>query len=207
MSRHLDKPIIYCISEGLADDGNFTQAKREIVRRISNAGRCGVNLFQIREKGLSAARLYELSSAAAEAGREVNVKLLVNGRADVALAAGAHGVHLPSDGLPAAELRSRVPNEFLIGVSVHSAEEALAARENGADFVTLGPVFQSPGKGPALGLEKLAAVCERLGPFPVLALGGVDESRVKDVLEHGAAGFAAIRYLNECLASGKDVRV
>lgn len=207
MIRRLDRPIVYCISEGLADNHNFTQAKQEIIQRISNAGRCGVGIFQIREKRLSAKRLFELTTAAADAARATGVKLLVNGRADIALAAGADGVHLPSDGLPAAELRQRLPEEFLIGVSVHTAGEAEAAKDAGADLVTFGPVFPSPGKGEGVGPERLREVCERLGPFPVVALGGVDGGRIRDVLEQGAAGFAAIRYLNECLAAGKRVEV
>jgi thiamine-phosphate pyrophosphorylase len=207
VSRPLDKPIVYCISEGLADDNNFGQVKQEIITRIKNAGRSGVTLFQIREKKLSAARLFDLSSEAADATRRIGVRLLVNGRADIALAAGANGVHLPSDGLPAAVLRRHVPEDFTIGVSVHTLDEAVAAKEAGADLVTFGPVFESPGKGIGVGLDALGMVCDRLGSFPVVGLGGVNETRIGSVLECGAAGVAAIRYLNECLASGKRVPV
>jgi thiamine-phosphate pyrophosphorylase len=207
VNRLSDKPIVYCISEGLADDSNFTHVKREIIMRIRNAGRCGVTLFQIREKKLSAARLFNLSAEAAEAAREAGIRLLINGRADIALAAGADGVHLPADSLPADALRRSVPDDFIIGVSTHSLDEAAAAKDAGADLSVFGPVFESPGKGKGVGLERLAAICERLGSFPVLALGGIDEHRIDDVLRSGAAGFAAIRYLNECLTCGKRVPV
>lgn len=205
MNASLDKPIVYCISEGLADNGNLLQARHEMITRIRNAAACGVNLFQVREKKLSAADLFDLSKDAANAAREAGVTLLINGRADIALAAGADGVHLPSDGVPASEVRRGVPDTFIIGVSVHTLDEAAAASQAGADLATFGPVFESPGKGEAVGLEKLAEVCKRLAPFPIVALGGIDETRVKDVLGRGAAGFAAIRYLNECLASNKRV--
>jgi thiamine-phosphate pyrophosphorylase len=199
VNRLLDKPVVYCISEGLADDSNFIQVKRGIVTRIENAARCGVTLFQIREKKLSAAKLFELSEEAANATRSVGVKLLINGRADIALAAGADGVHLPADGIPAADLRRRMPKNFIIAVSTHTPDEAVAARDAGADLVVFGPVFESPGKGGGVGLDKLAVVCEQLDPFPVVALGGIDEGRIEGVMARGAAGFAAIRYLNECL--------
>lgn len=207
MSRHLDKLIVYCISEGLADGNSFDSLKREIVALIGNAGRCGVTHFQIREKKLSAARLFELSEESAAAAKATGVKLLINGRADIALAAGADGVHLPADGIPAGELRRNVPIGFIIGVSVHTLEEAAAAKEAGADLVMFGPVFSSPGKGQGVGLDSLARTCKRLSPLPVVAVGGIDEDRIASVLDHGGSGFASIRYLNECLASGRRVPI
>lgn len=197
MNRLPDKPLIYCISEGRADDSNFRQAKQEIIGKIRNASECGVNLFQIREKKLSTSLLFELAQEAAETARGLSVTLLINGRADVALAAGAHGVHLPSDSVPARRLREYVPDDFIIGVSTHSAEEVSAAKADGADFAVFGTVFSSPGKGDGVGIDQLSVACRRAEPFPVLALGGVNETNVEDVLRTGAAGFAAIRYLNE----------
>lgn len=203
MSRLPDNPIIYCISEGLADGGNFAQTRERIAARIRVGRRGGVNLFQIREKKLPASLLFDLAAEAVAAARDSGVKLLINGRADIALAAGADGVHLPADGVPAAELRRAFPPGMIVGVSTHTLKEAIAAREAGADLVTFGPVFSSPGKGEGIGLRCLAEVCERLAPFPVIALGGVDEHKAAAVIENGAAGFAAIRYLNECLELGK----
>lgn len=206
MSRLPHKPIVYCISEGLADDSNFPQIKEDIIGKIRHAAACGVSMFQIREKNLSASKLFELSRAAALAARETGVVLLVNGRADIALAAGADGVHLPADGLPAAELRSSMPEGFIIGVSTHSTEEVTAAKAEEADFAVFGPVYASPGKSDVVGIEALAKICRQVEPFPVIALGGVNESNADEVLRHGASGFAAIRYLNDCLFRGVDVR-
>ena len=194
-----DKPIIYCISEGRARDHNFQEIKADITAKIANAADRGVHLFQIREKQLSAGALFELAREAVNAAAGTLVQVLVNGRADVAVAAGAAGVHLPSSGLRPAELRKHVPSGFIIGVSTHSAEEILTAREQGADFAVFGPVFASPGKGNGVGLELFRAAVPLAGPMPVLALGGIDEVRAAEVLAAGASGWAAIRYLNELL--------
>lgn len=207
MSRTLQQPIVYCISEGRVDEENFIGASRGIVARIAAARRCGVTMFQVREKQLSAKLCFALATEAVQAAHRSGVKLLVNGRADIALAAGADGVHLPADGVPAAAVRSFVPSGFIIGVSTHSMREALAARDDGADFVTFGPVFESPGKGKGLGVEALAEVCEKLHGFPIVALGGVDADSVEALLSRGASGVAAIRYLNECLEAGRPVVV
>lgn len=198
-----ENPIVYCISEGLADDANFPRIKNDIVKKVEDAARCGVSMFQIREKKLTAAKLFELAHEAADAARSEGVKLLINGRTDIAMAAGADGVHLPSDGVPAGEIRRVAPKGFLIGVSAHSEAEVIAARDGGADFATFGPVFASPGKGEGVGVTALASAVRAAGTFPVLALGGVDEGSVVELLNNGAAGYAAIRYLNDVIASGR----
>ncbi|MCC6328327.1 MAG: thiamine phosphate synthase [Acidobacteria bacterium] len=192
-------PIVYCISEGIADDDNFARINPAIARLIGAASSCGITHFQVREKKLSAANLFDLAVHAVAAARAGGVKLLINGRVDIALAAGADGVHLPADGLPVAETRRVVPDGFLIGASTHTLDDAAAARSSGADLAVFGPVFASPGKGEGVGLSALGVVCAKLAPFPVVALGGIDESRVKEVLGAGAAGYAAIRYLNGCI--------
>lgn len=191
------KPITYLITEGDADSGNFKLSKKRILERVHWAAETDVSLIQIREKNLPAGLIFDLAEAAVEITRESDTRLLINGRADIAIAARADGVHLPADGLSAAVVRRSFPSEFLIGVSTHSAEEALAGQTNGADFVTFGPVFESPGKGKPQGLEALKRVCRLLDPFPVIALGGIDESNYENVLEGGASGFAAIRFMND----------
>ena len=197
MNQPLQKPIIYLITEGDADSENFKLKKREILERVRLATENRVSLIQIREKNLTARLLFDLAEAAVEITKETDTRLLVNGRADIALAGGADGVHLPADGLLANVVRRSLPSDFLIGVSAHSAEEALDAKANAADFITFGPVFESPGKGEPHGVEVLNRVCKLVYPFPVIALGGIDESNYERVLENGASGFAAIRFLND----------
>ena len=197
MNHPPQKPLIHLITNGAANSGNFNVKKREILETVLVAVEAGVSMIQIREKLLSARSLFELTEAAVEITRASATRILVNGRADIALAAGADGVHLPADGLSADVVRQSFPSDFLIGVSTHSLAEASEAATNGADFVTFGPVFESPCKGKPQGVEEMTRVCKLLDPFPVIALGGIDESNYRNVLESGASGFAAIRFLNE----------
>ena len=152
-----------------------------------------VDAVQIREKDLSDQKLFELVAHA----REIlpsRVALLVNRRVDVALAAGADGVHLTSDALPARELRRRFGADLLIGVSTHHVEEVERAREAGADYAVFGPVWATPSKsafGPPHGLAELSRATAI--EIPVLALGGVTISRAPEAAAAGAAGIAAIR--------------
>jgi thiamine-phosphate pyrophosphorylase len=119
---------------------------------------------------------------------------MVNGRADIALAAGAHGVHLPSQGLRLADLKSWLPPGFLAGVSIHSIREGRLAASQEADYVLLGPVFPTPSKarfGPPLGLDYLRRARDSL-PVPVVALGGIKPDNIASVLNVGVAGVAGI---------------
>lgn len=161
-----------------------------------------IDFIQIREKHLSANVLYQLSTSAARITRGSATKLLVNDRADIARSAGADGVHLTSVSLPPDIVRRTFGPDFLIGVSTHSLEEAVAASRSGADFVVFGPVFDTISKrqyGEPLRLAELKKVTFELAPFPVLALGGVTTNNVADCLHLGAAGIAAIRMLNDRL--------
>lgn len=132
---------------------------------------------------------------AVHAASGTRCRILVNGRADIALAAPANGVHLPSAGLLATNIRGWLPKGFLIGVSAHSKQEAARAAANGADYVLLGPVYPTESKlsyGPPLGLEYFRQACHKL-PIPALGLGGIDPEHVSFVLDAGAAGVAGIR--------------
>ncbi|MEE8256730.1 MAG: thiamine phosphate synthase, partial [Acidobacteriota bacterium] len=116
-----------------------------------------------------------------------------NDRLDVAVAAGAAGVHLPAHGFPVDEVRRSYP-ELLIGASTHNLEELRRAADGGAGFAVFGPVFETPSKkayGPPVGLEKLAEAARAVN-IPVLALGGVTLENAADCLRAGAAGLAAI---------------
>jgi thiamine-phosphate pyrophosphorylase len=192
-------PAIYLITKGEMRAANFPEKSAEILTLIKTAVESKIDLIQIREKHLPARLVFELASKASEITRNSQTKLLVNDRADVALAANADGVHLTSASLPANLIRQNFPPGFIIGVSTHALAEAELAKKQGADFVTFGPIFQTPSKdkyGAPQGVRKLLEVCEKLKPFPVIALGGIDETNFTEVLENGAKGFAAIRFLN-----------
>lgn len=130
--------------------------------------------------------------------RGTRTRILVNDRVDVALAAGAHGVHLRADSFSASRVRAMGPSPFLVGRSVHSVEDAVAAATGGGlDYLIFGTVFESaskPGGAPA-GLAALAAVA-RATRVPVLAIGGITTERIGEAMSAGASGVAAITMFN-----------
>lgn len=157
---------------------------------LARVSAAGVDAVQIREKDLDDRSLWEIVRST-RALLPPTTRLLVNGRADIAIAAGADGVHLPSDGVPPAALRRRFGPGLLLGVSTHGVEEVERARDEGADYATFGPVWETPGKGPPTGTGALARAAA--SGLPVYALGGVTIERFGEVAAAGAAGVAAIR--------------
>lgn len=147
---------------------------------------------QLRDKSAPARRLVELGRALRETTSEADATLLVNGRADVARAVRADGVHLPEGGLPPHEARAVLGEGALVGASCHDAAGLARAAEEGADYATLAPLSAVPGKGPALGLDRFAALLAD-ARLPVLALGGIDAETVPSALAAGASGVAVIR--------------
>ena len=163
--------------------------------RIGAAARAGADLIQIREPQLSSRDLFDLTRRAVDGVRGTIARVLVNERADIAIAAGAAGVHLRGDSVAASRVRAIVAEGFVIGRSVHSVREARDADEDGGcDFVLFGTVFQSAGKPRGhrvAGIDELRLVSAAVR-LPVLAIGGVIVDRVAEVAAAGAAGIAAI---------------
>jgi thiamine-phosphate pyrophosphorylase len=168
---------------------------RPLVEAVEAALRGGANAVMLREKDLPAQALYELAVALREATRRAGALLIVNDRADVALAAGADGVHLGWQSLRVAKTREIVGRDRLIGVSTHSAAEVREAERAGADYVTFGPVFSTPSKAGLVavqGLDGLRRACQGRG-IPLIAIGGIDAANAGEVVSAGADGVAAIR--------------
>lgn len=200
MTFHLEQPIIYLITKGEATEANYSGSRDEILEILRVAVNAKVSLVQIREKQLSAKSLFDLTEAAVEITSGSATRLLVNDRADIALAANADGVHLTRNSLPVDVIINISPPDFIIGVSAHSLEAVVSAAMHGADFAVFGPVFETPGKGSPHGLATLSEICSKAGTFPVIGLGGIDESNFESVLAAGTAGIAAIRAFDDTQA-------
>lgn len=188
--------LLYYITDRSQFPGNEPARLRQLLDKMCEAVRWGVDFIQLREKDLAA---YDLEMLAREAvsrlkavSRERRTKLLINSRADVAIAAGADGVHLRSNDISPQAVRSIWPGGGgacgCVAVSCHSVEEVAAAQ--GADFAVFGPVFEKGGATPA-GLEALRQACRQ--GIPILALGGVTLQNARACLDEGAAGIAGIR--------------
>ena len=163
-----------------------------LVERAAAAARAGLDVVQVREKALSDRALLSVVSALRAALSSTATRLFVNGRPDVALAAGADGVQVPEEGLPVADVKRAFPS-LTVGASCHSVDAVRRAAGEGADFVLLGPVFTTPGKEERpLGLDVLAAAAAAVA-VPVHAIGGVTPARVPALRAAGARGGAAIR--------------
>lgn len=197
------KPLLCCVTDGQAGLHPSRASIETLLEKISHAANAGVDWIQIREKGLPARRLSEISQ---EAIRRVpkECRMLINDRLDVAIAVGAGGVHLGERSVSVADAKSMVStqrnlNNFVVGASVHSLEAALKSEQEGADYLIFGPIFATPSKvsyGPAQGLPQLEKICRSVST-PVLAIGGITQQNAQECLEHGAAGIAAIRLFQE----------
>ena len=186
------RTIVITDRRALGARGDGEQEAR-LVAFVGASADAGVDAVQVRERDWADARLLRVMRAAVAAVQGSGCHVFVNDRAHVAIAAGAHGVQLRGDGMPAARVRRVWPTELLIGRSVHVGDDVTMAE--GADVVLFGTVFPSMSKGPAApvaGVSALAAWARRPGMVPVVAVGGIDLDRCASVHETGAAGVAGI---------------
>ncbi len=175
-------------------DRRTLPAATNLLDNITRNLAAGVEWIQIREKDLSARELFDLTVLVLGLPNPHQSKILVNSRMDVALAAGADGVHLPGGSPAPRRWRASCPKGFMIGVSCHSVEEVREAEEHGANYVVFGPVFAPRSKGTVLEPRGIDALAEavRAVRIPVLALGGITRENARDCMRAGAAGVAAI---------------
>jgi thiamine-phosphate pyrophosphorylase len=206
---------LYYVTDRRQFPGEGPEQERRLLLKIAECAAAGVDYIQLREKDLSIRALEELARKAVAALGSSSTRLLINSRTDVALACGAHGVHLPSNDLPASEVRaifaragferinSRAP---VIGVSAHSETEIANAEAHGADFAVFGPVFEKGGTANPHGLDRLQQICRRADSstsnMPVFALGGITLENAHSCVKAGAAGIAGIRLFQENDARG-----
>ena len=168
--------------------------KQPLIDTISFALKGGVKTVQLREKGLATHELYSIACELRKITSDFKVNFIVNDRVDIALAVEADGVHLGWQSLPFGVVRKLLGFEKLIGVSTHNRQEALQAQEYGADYITFGPIFDTPSKAGILdptGPEEILKIRSEIR-IPVIALGGISEKNIEAVLHSGADGIAVI---------------
>jgi thiamine-phosphate pyrophosphorylase len=199
----------YAITNRAMYPGNEEQKQAELVQEAARWAVEGIDLILLREKDLKACNLAALARQILQtiARLQSGTRLLISSRLDVAIATGAHGVHLTSsvEELTCSQVRAlyrlRGLSPPVITVSCHSLQEVQRARQDGTSAILFAPVFGKPIDDevvvPGLGVEQLRIVCAAASPVPVLALGGVDTTNSAACLDAGAAGIAGIRLFHK----------
>jgi len=162
-----------------------------LLQRVVNAGTPAI---QLRERDLSTRELVTLAREVQAVTASRRSQLLINDRIDVALALEGVGVHLRSNSLPVSVARQMLGTQRLLGISVHSVEEAVQGESQGADYIVLGPIYDTPSKqllGPPLGVHTVEKAC-RLVRIPIIGIGGVTAARAREMRRAGAFGAAVI---------------
>jgi thiamine-phosphate diphosphorylase len=171
----------------------------DLVCLAASSAAAGVDLIHLRERDREARALVVLARRMVAATSGSRTRVVVNDRADVAMAAGAGGVHLRADSAAADRVRAMSPRGFIVGRSVHSAAEAVRAAETGVDYLVMGTVYRTKSKeptAPLAGIRGLEEVCRSVS-VPVLAIGGITIDTLGDIAAAGAAGIAAIGLFSE----------
>ena len=207
--------ILYYITDSTKFAGTQTERHAHLLNRISEAAELGIDFIQLRERHLATHDLETLARKAVESVKALSssrTRLLVNSRPDIALAAGADGVHLRSKDVSPRDVRSIWQSagrttKPIIAVSCHSGREVTFAAEAGADFVVFGPVFGKAGSPQVTvaGLELLRSACNH--SVPVLALGGVSTHNADLCIQAGSAGVAGIRLFQQGDLAGTITRL
>jgi len=163
----------------------------QVVRLIDR----GATVIQLREKFEHPKQFYAEAEAALRVARERGVSIIINDRVDIAMALGAHGVHLGQDDLPPTVARGLLGPQAIIGFSTHDETQARFAAQLPVDYVAIGPIFPTATKdssNPTLGLERIPAVKQAVGPVPLVAIGGITEETASSVLQNGVSACALI---------------
>jgi thiamine-phosphate pyrophosphorylase len=167
---------------------------RPLVPLLQQVLTAAAPIVQLRERDLSAGELVKFAHEVQAVTASHRSQLLINDRIDVALALEGVGVHLRSNSLPISVARRLLGAQRLVGVSVHTVEEAMQVESQGADYIILGPIYATPSKqmfGPPLGIHTLEKAC-RLVRIPIIGIGGVTAARAQQMRRAGAFGVAVI---------------
>ena len=177
--------------------------ERDLADIAAAAIRGGADAIQLRDKAASAKRLLEEALALLPIARAGGVPLIINDRIDVAMAAGANGVHLGQDDIPLERARAIAGRSLLIGVSTHTLDQAMAAEHQGVDYIGVGPVFPTPTKPDygSVGTSLVRQVADRIR-IPFVCIGGIDAGNVEQVRCSGGSCIAVVRAV--CAATAPE---
>lgn len=191
----------------LITDRKLFQDEEGLFRAVEQALEAGVRAVQLREKDLGVRDLLRMAYRMRGLTRSFSARLFINDRVDVALAAEADGVHLGATGMPAHAAKKASSGRLLVGASTHTREEAEIAQREGADFITFGPVYETPSKlryGRPVGTAALEEI-RRAIALPVFAIGGIRKENVTEVMKAGADGIAVISAVLASRAIHQDI--
>ena len=177
--------------------------EKTLLQATEEALRGGVRSIQLREKDLGTRELLRLAYEMRELTLRFDARLFINDRVDIAIAVDADGVHLGQTSIPPYAIR-KLAASLIVGVSTHNIKEAVKAEVDGADFITYGPIWPTPGKakyGKPLGIEAIAKVVDKVS-IPVFGIGGVTMDNIKELVENGAAGGSMI----SSIFGAKDIK-
>lgn len=188
---NLELPKIYPITDARLSKISHAEQVEKLIEG-------GAIFIQLREKYASAREFYKLAENALKIARKHDVKIIINDRADIALALKADGVHLGQDDLPPVEARKILGEKAIIGFSTHNIEQAIAAVRMPIDYLAIGPIYATETKenpDAIVGLEGLRKVREATGNFPLVAIGGINSENFREVYDAGANSAAIISNL------------
>jgi len=188
----------------LVTDRKLAPSPQSLITAVEQALKGGVRAVQLREKELGVRELLDMAYKMRELTRKYDARLFINDRVDIALSVNADGVHLGQSSIPPGAVRRIVKDKLLIGVSTHGTKEALEVEKGGADFITLGPIYETLSKlkyGMPIGIDAIKKVKSKVS-IPVFAIGGIKENKIEEVMDAGANGAALI----SGILGAKDIR-
>lgn len=184
-------PAIYPITDTRISGISHAEQVRRLI-----AG--GARLIQLRDKHASSSDFYAAALKSVRIARKHGVRIVINDRVDIAMTTGADGVHLGQDDLPADAARRLLGDDAIIGISTHSLQQALDAVSAAIDYIGVGPIFPTQTKDrpdPVVGVELVKNIRAKIGSLPIVAIGGIDEANIRQVLKAGADSAAVISSL------------
>lgn len=167
--------------------------ERDFYNSIEEALKGGVTMLQLREKNASGKEFLEKAIKLRELTKKYNVKFIINDRVDIAMLCDADGVHVGQSDIPANKVRELIGEDKIVGVSARTVEEALRAKENGADYIGVGAMFNTRTKldAKSVSIEKLKEIQEVV-KLPVVAIGGLSLSNIDKLKECNVDGYAVV---------------